>query len=261
MASGEAARWTTIAVDGSRMESYVAMPDGPGPFPGVVVGMHLYGVDRGVQQFCDELADEGYAAIAPYFFHRNTDLTVHEYSSIPFDDPRRRDEAMIRGPAVGLDSLRQDVLAALAHLRTLPEVGGSPVGITGFCLGGRLSLYAAGATDGFSAAAIFYGTDMNRPRGGDPAPLSFAAGIRCPLAGFFGSEDQNPSPADVDEVDAELDRLGIPHTFHRFEGAPHAFNDPFNPIRWTPEPAAEAWRLLLEFFDGALKKRGTDGDQ
>ena len=255
MASGEAAHWTTIEVDGSPMESYVALPDGPGPFPGVVVGMHLYGVDRGVRKFCDDLAHEGYAAIAPYFFHANTDLTVHEYSSIAFDDPRRREEAIIRGRATGLDSLRQDVLGALAHLRTLPQVGDSPVGITGFCLGGRLSLYAAGATVAFAAAAIFYGTDMNRPRGGDPSPLSFAAGIRCPLAGFFGSDDQNPSPADVDEVDAELDRLGIEHTFHRFEGTPHAFNDPFNPVRWSPEPAAEAWRLLIDFFDGALKER------
>ena len=235
------------------MESYVAVPDGPGPFPGVVVGMHTYGVDRGVQQFCDDLAREGFAAIAPYLYHRNTDLTVHEFSSIPFEDPHRREEAGIRGRATGLESIRRDVLAALAHLRTLPQVGASPVGITGFCLGGRVALYMAGATDAFAASAIFYGTSMNGARGGDPSPLSFAANIRCPLAGFFGSEDENPSPADVDEVDAELDRLGIPHTFYRFEGAPHAFNDPFNPVRWTPEPAAEAWRLLIEFFDGALK--------
>ena len=244
--------WTTLDVDGSPMESYLAMPDGPGPFPGVVVGMHLYGVDRGVQKFCDDLAREGYAAIAPYLFHRNTDLTVHEFSSIPFDDPRRHEEAMIRGPATGLEDSQRDVLAALAHLRSLPQVGASPVGITGFCLGGRLSLYMVGVTDAFAAAAIFYGTSMNRARGDGPSPLSFAANIRCPLAGFFGSEDENPSPADVDEVDAELDRLGIPHTFYRFQGAPHAFNDPFNPVRWTPEPAAEAWRLLIGFFNGAL---------
>ena len=110
----------------------------------------------------------------------------------------------------------------------------------------------AGSSDGFAASAIFYGTDMNRGRNGDPAPLSFASGIRCPLAGFFGSEDQNPSPADVDEVDRALDRLGVPHTFHRFEGAPHAFSDPFNPVRWTPAPAAESWRLLVQFFRDAL---------
>ena len=244
--------WTTLDVDGAPMESYLAVPDGTGPFPGVVVGMHTYGVDRGVRQFCDDLAREGFAAIAPYLYHRNTDLTVHEYSAIPFEDPRRREEAAVRGRATSLNDLRQDVLAAVAYLRDLPQVGASPVGITGFCLGGRLSLYMAGASDTFAASAIFYGTDMNRARGGDPSPLSFAANIRCALAGFFGSEDQNPSPADVDEVDAELDRLGIPHTFHRFEGTPHAFNDPYNPVRWTPEPAAEAWRLLIEFFRGAL---------
>ena len=244
--------WTTIDVDGSPMESYLALPEGDGPFPGVVVAMHAYGVDAGVRKFCDDLALEGFAAIAPYLYHRNTDMSVHEFSSIPFGDPRRQEEAAVRRSITTLETLHDDCLAAVACLRAMPEVGSSPVGITGFCLGGRVSLYMAGVSDEFAASAIFYGTDMNRGRGGDPAPLSFAFDIRCPLAGFFGSEDQNPSPADVDEVDSELDRLGVPHTFHRFEGAPHAFNDPFNPVRWTPAPAAEAWQLLLQFFRGAL---------
>ncbi len=247
-----ASTWTTVDVGGSRMESYLALPEGAGPFPGVVVAMHAYGVDAGVRKFCDDLAIEGFAAIAPYLYHRNTDMSVHEFSAIPFGDPRRQEEAAVRRGATNLETLHRDTLAALTHLRGLPQVGDSPVAITGFCLGGRVSLYMAGASDEFAASAIFYGTDMNRGRGGDPAPLSFASGIRCPLAGFFGSEDQNPSPADVDEVDRELDRLGAPHTFHRFEGAPHAFNDPFNPVRWTPGPAAESWRLLIGFFREAL---------
>ena len=247
-----ASKWASIDVDGTPMESYVAVPRGDGPFPGVIVGMHTYGVDEGVRKFCDDLASEGFAAIAPYLYHRNIDMTVREFSSIPFDDPLRPEEARLRGRATGFEELRRDTLAALAYLRDLPEVGESPVGITGFCLGGRLSLYMAGVCDEFAASAIFYGTDMNRGRNEDPPPLSFAANIRCALAGFFGSEDQNPSPADVDEVEAELDRLGVQHTFYRFQGAPHAFNDPFNPVRWTPEPAAEAWRLLLQFFHGAL---------
>ena len=247
-----ASTWTTTGVDDSPMESYLALPAGDGPFPGVVVAMHAYGVDAGTRKFCDDLALEGFAAIAPYFYHRNTDMSVHEFSSIAFDDPRRQEEAAVRRSITTLETFRRDSLAALACLRALPQVGDSPVGITGFCLGGRVSLYMAGASGEFAASAIFYGTDMNRGRGDDPAPLSFASAIRCPLAGFFGSEDQNPSPVDVDEVDRELDRLGIPHTFHRFEGAPHAFNDPFNPVRWTPAPAAESWLLLLEFFRGAL---------
>ena len=173
-----ASTWATIDVDGSPMESYLALPAGDGPFPGGGVAMHAYGVDAGVRKFCDDLALEGFAAIAPYFYHRNRDMSVHEFSSIPFHNPRRQEEAAVRRSITTLETLCRDSLAALVCLRALPQVGGSPVGITGFCLGGRVSLYMAGASDEFAASAI-----------------------RCPLAGFFGSEDQNPSPADVDEVE------------------------------------------------------------
>ena len=58
-----ASKWASIDVEGSPMESYVAVPSGDGPFPGVIVGMHTYGVDEGVRKFCDDLASEGFAAL------------------------------------------------------------------------------------------------------------------------------------------------------------------------------------------------------
>ena len=58
------AEWANIDIDGTPMETYVTLPDGDGPFPAVVVSMHAYGVDRGVQAFCDGLASEGFAAVA-----------------------------------------------------------------------------------------------------------------------------------------------------------------------------------------------------
>ena len=60
-----ASTWTTIDVDDSPMESYLALPSGDGPFPGVVVAMHAYGVDAGARKFCDDLALEGFACHSP----------------------------------------------------------------------------------------------------------------------------------------------------------------------------------------------------
>jgi dienelactone hydrolase len=59
-----------LQVNDSYMPTYLATPDGPGPFPGVVVAMHIFGLDRFVRGKCEELAEAGFVAVAPYLFHR-----------------------------------------------------------------------------------------------------------------------------------------------------------------------------------------------
>ena len=60
--------------------------------------------------------------------------------------------------------------------------------------------------------------------------------IACPVIGFFGLDDTNPSPADVDTIDAELTRHGKAHEFHRYAGAGHAFLDFANAERYRAGP-------------------------
>ena len=78
------------------------------------------------------------------------------------------------------------------------------------------------------------------------------AAIECPLVGFFGQDDTNPSPGDVDRIDAELTAKGKPHEFHRYEGAGHAFLNFTNAERHRPAQAADAWGKLLAFLDARL---------
>ena len=73
--------------------------------------------------------------------------------------------------------------------------------------------------------------------------------IACPLIGFFGNDDTNPSPDDVNRIDGELTRVGKPHVFHRYDGAGHAFLNFTNPERHRPVQAADAWAKLLAFLD------------
>jgi carboxymethylenebutenolidase len=243
-----ASSWVALEVDGSRMDAYVAAPTGDGPYPGVVVGMHAFGVDKFIQGKCDELAASGYVVIAPYLYHRQKNISLQELIGLKFEDPRRREVAMPMKDLLRDDEIQRDVLAALDHLKSMPSVSGQ-FGITGFCIGGRVTYLMAVASGAFDAAAVFYGTDVNKSWGHDgPSPLALSGQIRCPLVGFFGNEDTNPSPADVDEMEQELERQGVPHAFYRYDGAPHAFNDPFNPVRWTPAAAADAWPRLLDFF-------------
>ncbi len=147
----------------------------------------------------------------------------------------------------------RDVNATVEHLRRLPGSRVARIGIIGFCMGGRVSYLLAGSSPVFKAAGVFYGGNIMKPWGDGPAPFDLTPRIACPVAGFFGLEDANPSPDDVKKIDAELDRLGKPHEFHSYAGAGHAFLNFTNPNTYREGPAADAWQKLLPFLDKHLK--------
>src|SRR5438552_3686877 len=103
------------------------------------------------------------------------------------------------------------------------------------------------------AAGVFDGGNIMKPWGDVPAPFELTKQIACPVVGFFGLDDTNPSPGDVDRIDAELSRLGKTHEFHRYEGAGHAFLNFSNAERYRPEPAKDAWAKMLGFLERQLK--------
>ena len=76
--------------------------------------------------------------------------------------------------------------------------------------------------------------------------------IACRMAGFFGNDDQNPSPADVDEMSAALTAAGVEHAFHRYDGAGHGFQDYTNPERFRAEQSADAWVKMLAFLKTSM---------
>ena len=88
-----------------------------------------------------------------------------------------------------------------------------------------------------------------------PSPFERASGIPCPMIGFFGMEDTNPSPDDVNKIDAELTRLKKWHEFHRYNNTGHAFQN-FRDVRYRERAARGLWAELLAFFTEHLK-RGT----
>ena len=85
-------------------------------------------------------------------------------------------------------------------------------------------------------------------------PEQLTKQIACPVVGFFGLDDTNPSQPDVDRIDAELSRLGKTHEFHRYEGAGHAFLNFTNADRYRPSQAKDAWEKMLAFLGRHLKK-------
>ncbi len=112
----------TIESAGSRIPAYVATPDGPGTHPGVVVAMHIFGIDRFVQGKCDELASAGFLAIAPYLFHR-TDVPHEDLGNFDYADGSRWERVPTLKATLKDDEIVEDMLAGANYLRSLDRVG------------------------------------------------------------------------------------------------------------------------------------------
>ena len=103
------------------------------------------------------------------------------------------------------------------------------------------------------AAAVFYGGRILQPLGGDgPSPLEQTANISSPVLGLFGEDDQNPTPADVATIDAELSKYGKEHEFHMYPGCGHGFHCNARDS-YRPESARDAWGKTIAWFDAHLK--------
>ena len=226
---------------GAAMPVYVSTPGSTGPAPAVVVIHHAPGVDEFVQEFSDRLTGEGYTAAAPDLFHRMTDEMVERSGKT------RRD--LLSDPEIVAD-----VNATVEHLTGHASVDSGRLGITGFCMGGRVTWLSAAANPHFKAAVPHYGGNIMAPWGdAERSPFDLSAGIACPVLFHFGEEDANPSQDDMRKLDDELTRLDVPHRFYTYPGADHAFMNRFNPGRFHRRSAEMAWARTVEFLDAHLK--------
>lgn len=234
-----ASSWERTKVGGQDMDLYVSMPGGSGRFPAVVVSQHGGGVDQFIRDMADRLAAEGYAAVAPDLFHRITENMLADGS--------RRFQHLSDPDIVA------DVSATVDFLRRHPSVVGERIGVTGFCMGGRVAWLAAAANRHIKAAAPYYGGNIMVPWGkATQSPFQLTAGVNCPVLFHFGGIDANPSPADMAKLDAELTRLGKAHRFYTYPGADHAFMD-YTGTRYQKEAAEASWPRTLDFFATHLK--------
>lgn len=226
------------------MRTYVQVPDKT-PAPAVVVMIHGPGLDEFIEAQVRALAAHGYVAAAADLFHRQPPAESKDLAT-----------TLARIALLRDDEIVADVDALVAQLDAMPDVLRGERAVIGFCMGGRNAYLLAGVRPAtWRAAGVFYGGNIMKAWGGGPSPFERTAEIACPLIGFFGNDDGNPSPADVDAIDAELTRLTKWHDFYRYDGAGHAFLNFTNPERHRPAQAEDAWAKLLEFLDRELRPR------
>ena len=146
-----------------------------------------------------------------------------------------------------------DMSAAFELLTSRGDVLADRIGVVGHCWGGRVAWLAACHLPELAACAVFYGGRIKLTMGpSSTAPIDLAQNIRCPVAGFFGDEDSNPTPVDVDDYRAALDTAGVRNEFHRYPGAGHAFQNFPSPERYREAQSEDAWDRLFTFLAANL---------
>jgi carboxymethylenebutenolidase len=218
------------------LSAHLARPVTAGTYPGVIVVMEAFGLNGHIKEVADRIAREGYVTLAPDMYYREKDAVV-SYANLP--DAIRL--------MTGLDDERivEDMGAVIDFLQGQPGVRADRIGVTGFCMGGRITFLTACHNAAVKAAAPFYG-------GGIGSLLEHVDKIEAPMLLFFGENDPFIPLDEVNRIKARLAELGKKAQTIVYPGAPHGFfcNERDS---YRPDAAKDAWARLLELFEKNLK--------
>jgi carboxymethylenebutenolidase len=224
---------TLTAADGNQFTAYVAHAAQP---QGAQV--LIYPDVRGLHRFYKELAlrfaEAGLTALALDYFGRTASATARDDTF----------EHMPHVERMTWPAFLNDVRASVAHLRSLSA---QPIFTVGFCMGGALSLYSSTADLGLAGVIAFY-AGMRRVWDEQKGPLPDAARhARVPVLGLFGGADPGIPNEQVQALDKVLDRAGVSHAIHLYDGAPHSFFDR-RYAEWK-EACDDAWTKIFRFIE------------
>jgi carboxymethylenebutenolidase len=211
---------------------YLAVPEGDGPFPALILIHEWNGLVDRVRQVADAFADEGYVALAADLYKGRTGSNPDE------------NRALTQEARSDLDAIIANLDAAQSFLRDRPDVTGK-IGVMGWCFGGGIALSYGLGGEHHDATAIFYGSLIE-----DPEQLR---ALDHPVYGTFAENDRGIPPDQVERFAAALDAIGIENDIHVYDHVGHGFWLRVDGDRETrQEPATDAWQRLKAFLARAL---------
>lgn len=236
----------TLVSGGDEIEAYLARPSLPGLHPGIIVIHEAFGPVEHIHDVARRFANLGYTALAPNLYSR---------SGAP--DPADMPGVLSRMFGLSDAQVVRDLEAASDFLSARDDANGK-VGCIGFCSGGRQTLLFACSSDKVDAAVDCWGgfiaratpdatTTPERPA----PPLDLLQNLHCPLLAVFGAEDQNPSPAEAQELQQRARAYGKDVTVKVFQDAGHAFLADYRPS-YREKAAFELWPEIVSFFETQL---------
>jgi carboxymethylenebutenolidase len=209
---------------------YLALPSHP---KGAVLVLHAWwGLNDFFKKFCDRLASQGYAALAPDLRNGAVANTVKEA-----EDLMKRSSN---------DLSKNAVLGAVDYLRSLPTVGGRKIGAIGFSMGGGWALWlSVQRPEDVAAVVVFYSTEY--PERGDYTKT------RASYMGHYAPEDEWEPIDGVRALESQLRASGREAEFHFYPGTKHWFFEENRPLEFNRDAAGLAWNRTLDFLNSKLR--------
>jgi len=212
--------------EGGRANGYLAKP-GAGK-PGIIVLQEWWGLVPHIKEIVGRFAAQGYLALAPDLYHGKSTVEAEEASHL----------------MQGLDWGRaaKEIAGAVKHLREVE--GATRVGVTGFCMGGALTIIAA-TQSGVDAYVAFYGFP---PKGAAQLEKAASPGLL-----LFGEREEHFSIPDAKAFAESQRKRDIATEVIVYPGAGHAFFNDTRPQAYHKDSANDAWRRTLEHFGRHLR--------
>ena len=209
--------------DGKQVEGYLAESQGAAKAAGIVVIQEWWGLNDQIRGVADRLAAAGYRALVPDLFRGKSTVEAEEAHHL------------ITGLNFA-DAASQDIRGAVQFLKR----NGAKVGVSGFCMGGALTLLALSMTPELDAGVVWYGCP----------PLEYidATKIKAPLQGHWAIQDEFFKIALIDQLEEKLRAAKVGYDFHRYL-AHHAFAN---------ETAIGPHRIPQTQYDAAWSEQAWD---
>jgi carboxymethylenebutenolidase len=225
------------------------VPQGDGPWPGVLAFPDAGGVRETFRQMGDRLASMGYTVLIPDIYYRAGEWAPFDVATLFSDDQER---ARMSGLVSVLtnEAIVADAGAYADFLLARPEVTGPAIGTTGYCLGGRMSLIAATGLDHrIAAAASFHGGRLAVE--GDPSSPHLSADRITATVYVAGAEDDGSFTTEQAALlESALTGAGVDNNVE-FYPARHGFAVPDNPA-YDAQASDRHWVALHELYQARL---------
>lgn len=230
--------------------SYVYRPTGSGPWPAVLVFMDGLGIRPAMLEVGERLATYGYFVLLPDLFYRSGRYEPMDPHSV-FTDPAKRKVLMEKFFAHATQAnIMADTAAFLGYLAAQPDVKPGPIGTTGYCMGGLMSLTAAGTyPDRIAATASYHGGRLATDAPDSPHLLAPKIRSRVYIAG--ASEDAS-FPDDMKaRLEDALTKAAVDHHIETYP-AKHGWVFRDTPV-YDAAACERHWQTLATLLDGKLK--------
>lgn len=216
------------------VRAFVAAPQTKEKRPAIIVIQEWWGLTDHIKNIAKRFAGEGYVAIAPDMYSRlGYALTTDAGEAGKLMNTLQQEDGL------------KDLNATVAYLKSVPEVDGARIGVTGFCMGGSYALMLPCVNPEIKAAVPFYGQVPN-----PDAPLQKLA---APVLYLYGEDDGWITKADVQRLATALKKYQKVGEIKIYPGAPHAFFRDIDKSVYRPDAAKDAWGRALAFFKLHLK--------